>query len=176
MNEFTSITRKESYCNPLPFKGAESYSDPVRRVRVGATLSPPDSNTPATTRMPRSYCSTRLNCRIRGCTTVSSTIGHIYRGIMPFWLQYRAPHLGNNFRCAFDARKLCDHADVLLRLQQHVLVEQEQDVIRVCIRRLPPFQDMVEPRTVLAPVVGEIQYESNNWAIRSQDGISKYYS
>ena len=64
---------------------------------------------------------------------------------------HHASCLGENLRCTLKAHELRNLLNVLLRLRQHVFVAQKHHVLRVCLRRLPPFEDMVKPRPVLAP-------------------------
>lgn len=64
---------------------------------------------------------------------------------------YRPTHLGNDLSCAVDPREIRYLSYVFLRIRQHFLVAKEQNVLRVRVGRLPPLEDMVEPRTVGAP-------------------------
>ena len=59
--------------------------------------------------------------------------------------------LGSNLRSVVDASEIRNLAKILLRLRQHALVCQEQDVFRVGLGCLPPLEDMIEPRSTFTP-------------------------
>lgn len=55
-----------------------------------------------------------------------------------------------------NARELGDPLDVLLGLGEHGFVVQEHDVLGIGVGRLPPLQNVVEPRPVDMPGLKQI--------------------
>ena len=50
-----------------------------------------------------------------------------------------------------DSRKIRDLLDLLLRIRQHLFIGMKQNVLGVCLRRVPPLEDVLEPRAIVAP-------------------------
>jgi len=63
------------------------------------------------------------------------------------------PYLGDNIRRVRNTRKVRNLTDVFLGGLEHVLVTQEQNVVWISLGSLPPFEDVVEPRASVTPVL-----------------------
>lgn len=77
----------------------------------------------------------------------------------------RVTYLRQGLGRVADARKIRDSSDMIFRIGQHVFVAQEQHVLWVCVGRPPPLENVVEPRTVVAPMLKNGTAPPNRFAV-----------